>query len=67
MGMDNYWFNAIFSVTPTILVGGIFVIIIRSIIKADTHERKARAKIEAEERKKLAVRLAAENPEKRPS
>ncbi|WP_368499883.1 hypothetical protein [Herbiconiux sp. A18JL235] len=67
MGMDNYWFNAIYSVTPTILVGGIFVIIVRSIIKADSHERKARAKIEAEERKKLAARLATENRDENPS
>lgn len=67
MGMDNYWFNAIYSVTPTILVGGIFVIIVRSIIKADSHERKARDKIEAEERKKLAARLATENRDENPS
>ena len=64
MGMDNYWFNAIYSLAPTVLVGGIFVVIMHAIIKADAHERKARAKVEAQERARLAKRLEAGDGEK---
>ena len=67
MGMDNFWFNAIYSLAPTVLVGAIFFIIMRSIIKADSHERKARAKVEVEERARLAKRLAAEDGKRSPS
>jgi hypothetical protein len=49
---DDFWSNAIYSVTPTILVGLIFWFAMRSIIRADRTERKVYAKIEAEERLK---------------
>lgn len=55
MNMDNWWFNAIFSVTPTIIVGLIFWFVMRAIIHADRNERKAQAKIEAEERAKFLL------------
>ena len=51
---QEFWTNAIYSVTPTILVGLVFWFIFRAILKADSTERKARAQIEAEERAKLA-------------
>lgn len=54
MSMDNFWFNAIFSVTPTIGVGLIFWFAMRAIIHSDRNERKAYARIEAEERAKQA-------------
>ena len=47
---QDFWSNALFSVTPTILVGLIFWFALRAIIRADRTERKAYAKIEAEER-----------------
>lgn len=50
--MDNYWFNAIYSVIPTICLGLIFWFIMRAIIRADRNERKAYERIEAEERAK---------------
>ncbi len=50
---EEFWANAVFSVTPTILVGLIFWFVIWGIIRADRNERGAYAKIEAEERAKL--------------
>ena len=46
MSMENFWFNAVFSVTPTIAVGLVFWFVMRSIIRADRNERKAYARIE---------------------
>jgi hypothetical protein len=51
--IQNFWENAIFSVTPTILVGLIFWLVMRSILRADRTERKVYAEIEAEERARL--------------
>jgi flagellar biosynthesis/type III secretory pathway M-ring protein FliF/YscJ len=53
--MDTFWANALWSLSPTILVGLIFWLIIRSIIRADRTERKVYAQIEAEERAKLGL------------
>ena len=55
MNMDNFWFNAIFSVVPTIGIGLIFWFLMRAITHADRNERKIYARIEAEERAKLPV------------
>jgi flagellar biosynthesis/type III secretory pathway M-ring protein FliF/YscJ len=63
MNMDNYWFNAIYSLAPTVLVGLIFLVIMRSIIKADSQERKVKKRIEEEERARLAARLGTETSE----
>ena len=52
---QEFWSNALFSVTPTILVGLIFWFVLRAILRADRTEREAYAKIEAEERSKLAA------------
>jgi len=51
--MDDFWVNAIWSVAPTVLIGLIFWFVMRAIIHADRSERKAYARIEAEERAKL--------------
>ena len=51
---EDFWGNAIFSVTPTILLGLIFWFAMRAIIRADRAERQAYTKIEAEERARLA-------------
>lgn len=58
--LENYWANAIFSVTPTILVGLIFWLVIRSILRADRTERRVYTEIEAEERAKLGLPAATE-------
>ncbi|TAL45176.1 MAG: hypothetical protein EPN91_02920 [Salinibacterium sp.] len=49
----DFWWNALYSVTPVTLVGLIFWFVMRSIIRADRTERKVYAQIEAEERAKL--------------
>lgn len=53
--MDNFWFNVIYSVTPTIVIGLIFWFIMRAIIRADRNERSSYSKIEREERLKRGL------------
>lgn len=53
--MENWWVNALWSVTPTALLGVLFWLIIRSILRADRTERDEFAKIEAEERAKRGL------------
>lgn len=53
--LQDFWANAIYSVVPTILVGLIFWMVMRAIIRADRTERKVYAAIEAEERAKLGL------------
>ena len=53
--MDNFWINALWSLTPTVLLGGLFWLIIRSIVRSDRTEREARVRIEAEERAKRGL------------
>jgi cytochrome c-type biogenesis protein CcmH/NrfF len=50
---EDFWGNAIFSVTPTILLGLIFWFAMRAIIRADRAERQTYSQIEAEERARL--------------
>lgn len=52
---DDFWANAIFSVTPTIVLGLIFWFAMRAIIRADRAERETFTKIEAEERARLSA------------
>lgn len=52
--LQDFWANAAFSVTPTILVGLIFWLAMRAIFRADRTERKVYSEIEAEERAKRA-------------
>ncbi len=55
---DDFWGNAIFSVTPTIVIGLIFWFAMRAIIRADRAERDTFAQVEAEERSRIAARRA---------
>ena len=48
--MDEFWVAATWSLLPTIGVSLVFFIVMRSIIRSDRTERKAHARIEAEER-----------------
>ncbi len=57
---QEFWANALYSVTPTILVGLIFWFVLRAIIRSDRTERASYAKVEAEERAK-AARWSLEN------
>ncbi|MGV8858090.1 hypothetical protein [Rhodoglobus sp.] len=56
---QEFWSNAIFSVIPTLAVGGIFWIVMAAILRSDRTERNSYAKIEAEERAKAAARVDA--------
>jgi hypothetical protein len=58
----DFWGNALFSLIPTLVVGGIFWFTMRAIIRADRNERKAYSRIEAEERAKLAANSPIEPP-----
>lgn len=49
------WLNAIFSLVPTVVIGLVFWVIMRAIVRADRGERKVQAKIEAEERAKVGL------------
>jgi hypothetical protein len=52
------WGGIIFALAPTISLGLIFWFVMRSILRADRTERKEYARIEAEERAKLASKAA---------
>lgn len=51
---DDFWGNAIFSVTPTIVIGLIFWFAMRAIIRADRAERETYSQVEAEERSRIS-------------
>ena len=53
--MANFGLNALWSVTPTVLLGLLFWLIIRSILRSDRTEREAYARMEAEEREKRGL------------
>ncbi len=52
---EGFWANAIYSLIPTIVLGLIFWLILRSVIRSDRKERSVAAKIEAEERAKAGL------------
>ena len=53
--IENFWLNALYSVTPTAILGVVFWLVMRSILGADRGERDAYADIEREERKKRGL------------
>ena len=57
--IEDWWLNALWSVSPTILLGLIFWFIFRSILRSDDAERRAHARVEKEERAKRAARPRA--------
>ena len=58
MNLENWWLKALWSLLPTVITGLIFWFVIRAIMNADRNERKMMAKVEAEERAKLAAKRA---------
>lgn len=60
--MDEYVSAIIWSLLPTLVVSVLFVFILRGILRMDRTERRAYAKIEAEER--AARGLAAPAPDR---
>ena len=53
--MDNWWVNALWSITPTVLIGVFFAVILRLILRADRNERRIYREMEAEERERLGL------------
>ena len=53
--MNDVWSGIIWSLAPTVLVGLIFWVVMRAVIRADRTERKVYAKMEAEERAKRGL------------
>lgn len=53
--MDSYWTAVIWSLLPTVVVLGLFVFVLRSILRMDRRERSVYAEIEAEERAKRGL------------
>ena len=56
----DLWGGIIWSVAPTIVIGLLFWFIMRSVIRSDRNERASYAKIEAEERARMAANSPAE-------
>ncbi len=61
--MENIWVAALWAILPTIVVSGLFVYILRSIIRADRNERREYARIEGEERAKRGLPPVATSSE----
>jgi len=55
MIMDNWWLNAVWSLTPTVLIGIFFFFVLRLILRADRTERRVSQRIENEERAKAGL------------
>lgn len=53
--MDEYWLAVVWSLLPTVVVSLLFWYVLRSVVRADRNERRAYAKIEAEERAKRGL------------
>ncbi len=52
---ESWWGNAIFSLVPTIVLGLIFWMVMRMIIRGDRTARREYDRIEAEERARLGM------------
>ena len=53
--MDNFWVNALWSITPTVLIGALFAIVLRMILRADRNERRIYQEMEDRERERLGL------------
>lgn len=53
--MENWWVNALWSITPTVLIGALFAIVLRFILRADRNERRVYREMEERERARLGL------------
>lgn len=53
--MDPYWTAVAWSLLPTVVVLGLFVFVLRAILRMDRSERRVYAKVESEERAKRGL------------
>lgn len=56
---QEWWLNALWSVTPTIIIGILFGLIIYAAINGDRKVRRERADVEQEERARFKAERAA--------
>ena len=54
--IEDWWTNALWSITPTIIIGTLFGLLIWAAINADRKTRRDRAEVEREERAAFAER-----------
>lgn len=54
----NWWWNAVWSVIPTIVIGAMFGLIIYAAFNADRKVRKERADVERQERERFEAERA---------
>lgn len=59
-GMENYWEAVLWTLLPTISVSVVFFYVLRSTVRMDRTERRAYAKIEAEERARRGMPARSE-------
>jgi len=58
--MDNdYWAAVVWSLAPTVVVLGLFIFVLRAILRMDRNERRVYSRVEAEERAKRGLAPAA--------
>jgi hypothetical protein len=53
--MNDVFVGVIWALTPTVLVGLLFWLVLRAIVRADRTERRVYAKMEAKERAKRGL------------
>lgn len=53
--METWWVNALWSITPTVLIGIFFFFVLRLILRADRTERRIYRDMEAAERARLGL------------
>lgn len=58
--MDNWWMNAVWSLTPTVLIGLFFWMVMRLILRADRTERRIYREVEDQERQKAGLPVREE-------
>jgi len=51
----DYWAAVVWSLAPTVVVLGLFIFVLRSILRMDRNERRVFTRIEAEERAKRGL------------
>jgi len=51
----DVWSGIIWALAPTLIVSALFFFVLRAVVRSDRNERKAYAKVEAEERAKRGL------------
>ncbi|WP_284528668.1 hypothetical protein [Microbacterium sp. T2.11-28] len=57
----DYWAAVVWSLAPTVVVLGLFIFVLRSILRMDRNERRVFTRIEAEERAKRGLPPVADD------